>query len=126
MVHSSRRIRSDQILNGATAYDILGVRQGASPEAIMQAYRDVLHTSHPDGRMASQPRFSLDVVRAAFEVLRDPVQRAQYDQGLARARKLAMRAQTLKAINDNATKVEGRAGYFVSRLGAIFWPFQKD
>ena len=126
MVNSSRRFHAEQILKQASAYDILGVRSGASQEEIMNAYRMALHVSHPDGRNTSRPQFTVEAVRAAFEILRDPVSRRHYDEGLIRARKLAMRAQRLKAINDNAHAIEGHAGSFISRIGAIFWPFQKD
>ena len=136
MVRSSRGLHAEQILKTATAYEILGVRPGASLEEIMTAYRMALHAIHPDGRKtgihpdgrktATRPRFTVEAVRAAFEILRNPATRRQYDEGLTRARTLARRAQILKAINDNAHAAGNRTGGFMSRIGAIFWPFQKD
>lgn len=131
---SSRRLHAEQILKNATAYEILGVRAGASQEEIMTAYRLALHAIHPggkqpvihpEGRHTTRPRFTVEAVRAAFEILRDPAKRRHYDEGLARARALAKRAQILKAINDNAHAASDKTGGVLSRIGAIFWPFQK-
>lgn len=93
----------------------------------MQAYRYSLQSNHPDGarKGVAYKRYSLEVIRASFELLRDPELRKQYDEGLAKAKKLAMQAHRLKAMNDNAQAVEGKAGSVVSNLGAIFWPFRK-
>jgi signal peptidase I len=56
-------------------YDVLGVRTGASPQEIEAAYRRVaLERGYQDGAWRE--------LRDAYEVLRDPEQRARYDLGL--------------------------------------------
>jgi len=66
----------------ASPYSVLGVTPGASQEAILQAYRRLARSSHPDVRpddpLAAR-RFG--VLASAFEVLGDPVRRAAYDRG---------------------------------------------
>ena len=104
------------------AYDVLGVSDNASQEEIMQAYREALRHAHPDH--TGEYGYSIETVRAAFEILRDPVQRARYDQGFRRAQNLEKKAKVLRAINDNGKQVESRASRVISTLGAIFWPFQ--
>lgn len=123
---SSRRFKAEDILKNPSAYDVLGVPSNASQEQVMRAYRYSLQSTHPDGgQPVPYKRYPLEVVRASFEILRDAELRRQYDAGLAKAKKLAMRAQMLKGINDNAHVVEDRAESVVSSLGAIFWPFHK-
>ncbi len=60
-------------------YRILAVPRNASPEAIRAAFRERAKLFHPDhgGEMADDRRFRL--LREAYEVLRDPQRRLQYD-----------------------------------------------
>src|SRR5436309_13285562 len=56
-------------------YEVLGVRTGASPQEIDAAYRRAaLERGYQDGAWRE--------LRDAYEVLRDPEQRARYDLGL--------------------------------------------
>jgi signal peptidase I len=56
-------------------YEVLGVREGASPQEIDAAYRRAaLERGYQDGTWRE--------LRDAYEVLRDPEQRARYDLGL--------------------------------------------
>src|SRR5438045_1397561 len=56
-------------------YEVLGVREGASSQEIDAAYRRVvLERGYQDGTWGE--------LRDAYEVLRDPEQRARYDLGL--------------------------------------------
>ncbi|CCL99667.1 uncharacterized protein FIBRA_01688 [Fibroporia radiculosa] len=75
-------------------YDILGVAQGASADAVRKAYKLKALETHPDKlpqgvreaeREAAEARFR--DVRAAFEVLSDPAKRRAYDNGLEYMRK---------------------------------------
>ncbi len=73
----------------ADYYQLLGVARDASAEEIKKAYRQLAVKHHPDkndGSKESEERFK-EVTRA-YEVLRDPDQRASYDrfgeQGLGR------------------------------------------
>ena len=57
-------------------YAILAVRPNASSDEIKSAYRQAARQAHPDAQGDSE-RFRQ--LQAAYEVLRDPSQRAQYD-----------------------------------------------
>ncbi len=60
-------------------YRILAVPRNASPEEIRTAFRERAKLYHPDhgGELADDRRFRL--LREAYEVLRDPQRRLQYD-----------------------------------------------
>lgn len=63
-------------------YDVLGVRRGASPRALKDAYRRRMRELHPDSA-ARQGRpidhAEIAAVSAAWSVLSDPKRRAAYD-----------------------------------------------
>lgn len=62
-------------------YDILNVSPGAEPEVIEAAYRVLMKKYHPDHAVpgGAPPRDPAEI-NAAYAVLRDPAQRAEYDQ----------------------------------------------
>ena len=63
-------------------YKVLGVKPDASEEDIRKAYRELAKKLHPDlnpGDRAAEERFKQ--VTAAYDLLRDPEQRARYDRG---------------------------------------------
>ena len=63
-----------------SAYDILGLARGATPEAVRRAYRTLAKTAHPD--QAGDTPEAHDAfleIRAAYEILADPLRRAAYD-----------------------------------------------
>jgi hypothetical protein len=65
-------------------YQMLGVPRTASPEQIRAAFRDLAKVYHPDsGAQADDERFRQ--VREAYEVLRDPARRLQYDADILEA-----------------------------------------
>jgi curved DNA-binding protein CbpA len=78
-----------------TLYDVLGVSSRANETAIRTAFRKAAKSYHPDvnaGNPAAELQFRQIV--AAYELLKDPLQREAYDQQLkgdrrARARRIA-------------------------------------
>ncbi|MBI5328738.1 MAG: molecular chaperone DnaJ [Deltaproteobacteria bacterium] len=62
-------------------YEILGVNRDASDDEIKKAYRQLAHKYHPDknpGDKSTEEHFK--EINAAYEVLKDPKKRAQYDR----------------------------------------------
>src|SRR5262245_40309097 len=78
-----------------TLYDVLGVSQRANETAIRTAFRKAAKSYHPDlnaGNPTAELQFRQIV--AAYELLKDPLQREAYDQQLkddrrARTRRVA-------------------------------------
>ncbi|MBC3191021.1 J domain-containing protein [Pseudonocardia sp. C8] len=75
-------------------YEVLGVRPDADADELSRAYRRRLRQLHPDTRAgqgagpAADDRDGLARVLDAYEVLRDPQRRADYDaERAARARR---------------------------------------
>jgi len=62
-----------------THYEILGVAQTASDAELRTAYRRLLRQAHPDMGGSSA---ILDLVNEAYDALKDPVKRSQYDATL--------------------------------------------
>jgi DnaJ-class molecular chaperone len=63
-------------------YEVLGVKKTASAEEIKKAYRKIVKESHPDlnpGDTAGEERFK--AAAAAYDLLKDPEQRARFDRG---------------------------------------------
>jgi DnaJ-domain-containing protein 1 len=61
-------------------YSVLGVPRGASADEIKKSYRRLARRYHPDGQVGDEEK--LKTINAAYEVLRDPPQRQQYDRTL--------------------------------------------
>ena len=62
-------------------YEILGVARGASQDEIRKAYLKLAHKYHPDktgGDKAAEDK--LKEINGAYDVLKNPEKRAQYDQ----------------------------------------------
>jgi len=63
-------------------YEALGVKKTATAEEIKKAYRKIVKESHPDlnpGDKAGEERFK--AAAAAYDLLKDPEQRARFDRG---------------------------------------------
>lgn len=69
-----------------TLYDLLEVSPNASPEVIKAAYRQLAMKYHPDRQPDAQARRGAEeqmkAINAAYEILADPVRRAEYDRRL--------------------------------------------
>lgn len=68
-----------------THYDTLGVSQTATPEEITAAYRKIQKQYHPDVYKGSDTEAAQEKVKAAnaaYDVLHDPVKKADYDRML--------------------------------------------
>jgi curved DNA-binding protein len=61
-------------------YEILGVTRDASPEDIRRAYRALARKHHPDVSKEDGADDRFKQIAEAYEVLRDPEKRAQYDR----------------------------------------------
>lgn len=61
-------------------YHILGVDEDAEPAAIKRAYRKLARKYHPDVSTAADAEQRFKEVSEAYEVLKDPQKRAEYDQ----------------------------------------------
>jgi len=64
-------------------YDVLGVSPDAGADEIKRAYRQLARRYHPDISGDDRGATFLDVSRA-YEILRDPARRRQYDARLGR------------------------------------------
>jgi len=67
-------------------YEVLGINKNASPDEVKHRYYFLTQAYHPDKfrekeqKKAAEEEFKL--IREAYEVLKDPVNRAQYDRSL--------------------------------------------
>ena len=67
---------------GRSLYEILQVDPRAEPEVLEAAYRRLARKYHPDVSQSSDGARRMKELNAAYEVLRDPVRRADYDRAL--------------------------------------------
>jgi DnaJ domain len=63
-------------------YDLLGIKSTASLDEISRAYRDNVRKYHPDHNSAPNANQLTAMLNDAWETLRDPVRRAEYDRSL--------------------------------------------
>jgi hypothetical protein len=71
----------DELRAVRTYYEILGVAPTASAAELRTAYRRLLRQAHPDMGGSSA---ILDLVNEAYDALKDPAKRSQYDAALRR------------------------------------------
>lgn len=64
-------------------YGLLGVDPGVSAEQIRRAYRQRAMLWHPDRNDCADAEETFKLIRAAYDVLRDPSRRAAYDRKAA-------------------------------------------
>lgn len=63
-------------MTGKNLYDVLGIGKNATPKDVRRAYREKAKETHPDTGGDTE---TFAEVNEAWEVLNDPVKRAQYD-----------------------------------------------
>ncbi len=70
---------------GESYYEILNVRPDAQPDEITAAYRRLAKILHPDVCESQDAEELFKVVNEAYQVLKDPKKRAEYDTSLLRS-----------------------------------------
>eukprot|EP00968_Pinguiococcus_pyrenoidosus_P023106 scaffold3564_cov262-Pinguiococcus_pyrenoidosus.AAC.4 len=81
------RVRNSAATDGQSAYEILGVHEGATDESIRTAYRSLLEKWHPD-RHKDAPKAANDMtkrVNEAYAAIRTAEHRSAYDQASRRS-----------------------------------------
>ena len=63
-------------------YNILGVSPTASADDIKKAYRALAMRHHPDRNPHSSAEVRFNAIKKAYELLSDPVKRAEYNYSL--------------------------------------------
>lgn len=68
-------------------YEVLELDESATPEEVKRAYRRLVRKAHPDASPQVQTAALFRQVQEAYETLRDPVARAEYDAKAEASRK---------------------------------------
>jgi curved DNA-binding protein len=78
----------------STHYDTLGIPQTASPDEITRAFRAKAKQFHPDHNPGQEDQFKR--INEAYQTLRDPTKRAQYDwtRGLGSQKRARKRSRS--------------------------------
>ncbi|HAT31617.1 MAG TPA: molecular chaperone DnaJ [Janthinobacterium sp.] len=63
-------------------YNVLGVAPNASDDDIKKTYRSLAMRFHPDRNAAPGAEARFKSITKAYEILADPVKRAEYDQSV--------------------------------------------
>ena len=87
-----------------TYYDNLKVARNAPPAVIKAAYRALSQQYHPDRNPAPDAERIIRLINEAYDVLGDPVRRAEYDRGLEsqeKEEKLAAQRRAAAARRDD-------------------------
>lgn len=63
-------------------YNVLGVAPNAGDDEIKKVYRSLAMRFHPDRNPAPGAEARFKSITKAYEILADPVQRAEYDQSV--------------------------------------------
>ena len=79
-------------------YELLGVDADASPDQLRNQYRRLMQKSHPDMGGTADAAAQLN---RAYQILSDPVARADYDQRLSILRRVARGLQFTKSDTNN-------------------------
>jgi DnaJ-class molecular chaperone len=102
-----------RLMNGMDYYRLLRVDKNAPSQKIRHAYHRARRQFHPDAHLSSEPdlRKSVDLVARriteAYMTLRNPEQRAAYDEGLKRG-ELRYHAEIADAVRQESSAAAGR------------------
>jgi molecular chaperone DnaJ len=99
-------------------YDILGVKKGASAEELQKAYRGLAHKYHPDKSSGDEKKFK--EINEAYQVLKDPQKRSQYDQFGQTFDQRGGGGAGFGGFEDFSSAFGGQAGGFNFDLGDLF------
>lgn len=66
--------------HGMTPYEVLRINNNASAETIVEAYRKLIVTVHPDRNPSAEALSQFKLILEAYELLSDPVLKYAYDQ----------------------------------------------
>lgn len=105
-----------------TSYDILNVDENASQDDIHAAYRRLVKTWHPDrhhGNNSARANKNFTILQQAYDKVKTPDARSNYNQKLARLRRAIIKSQS-KVMNDNSP-----IRNFFTTLDTIFNPIDR-
>jgi DnaJ-domain-containing protein 1 len=86
-------------------YDVLQVTPKAEPDVIQASYRVLARLYHPDVSRDPESAARMREINAAYDVLRDPVRRAEYDAERSWAAEARAKRVTRSASAPTATFV---------------------
>lgn len=72
-------------VDASTLYAVLGIKRDAGEDDVKKAYRKAAFTWHPDRNNDPDAPQQFIRIKAAYDVLSDPIQRKKYNAGLALA-----------------------------------------
>ena len=104
-------------------YEILGVSRSADRETIRKAYIAIARSSHPDRQVSSSQSLTAEsrirAANAAWNVLRDPVKRVDYDRSLPDPKRSTAPRTTQPRLDDH--RPPPPSGIVVSANTAPLW-----
>ena len=96
-------------------YQILGISRNASSEEIKSAYRKLANKYHPDVSTDKDANEKMAEINEAYQTLRDPEKRAQYDQFGEAASQFQDGSNSESYYKPNSNYYEYNRGYFYSK-----------
>lgn len=75
-------------------YDVLGVSRNSETEVITAAYKAMMRKYHPDTNKSAQAAHRAKEINEAYEVLKNPLSRREYDAKMGRTQSTAAHSPT--------------------------------
>ena len=100
-----------------TFYDVLQVKEDASPEIIRAAYKALSSKFHPDRNRGADAASTMQRINDAYRILRDPKLRARYDDSLKRSRAQAAPSEPPAPPKTNIPSAPPK-----NKSPSIWWP----